>query len=121
MTYKYEIKYNAYSTIDEKFIVKIELGDCEIFEDNERIKDIISESSATVDKQEWQSKYNKYVSYNHKPHSEGFLTQYILSFNNEYKRNYFFYLLDKYYLDLNYYETIYELEPCVQAGSKEDR
>ena len=33
----------------------------------------------------------------------------------------FFYLLDKYYLDLNYYETIYELEPCVPAGSKDDR
>lgn len=121
MTYKYEIKYDAYSTIDEKFILKIELGDCKIFENNERIKDIIEESNATVDKQEWQSKYNKYLSYNHKPHSENFLTLYSLSFNNEYQKNYFFYLLDKYYSDLNYYETIYELEPCVQAGSKEDR
>lgn len=121
MIYKYEIKYDAYSTIDEKFTVKIELGDCKIFEDNERIKDIIEESNATVDNQEWQSKYNKYLSYNNKPYGEHFLTLYSLSFNNEYQKNYFFYLLDKYYLDLNYYETIYELEPCVQAGSKEDR
>lgn len=121
MTYKYEIKYDAYNAIDEKFIVKIQLGESKIFENNERIKDIIGECNATVDKQEWQSKYNKYVSYNHKPYSENFLTQYSLGFNNEYQRNYFFYLLDKYYLDLNYYETIYELEPCVQAGSKEDR
>ena len=51
MTYKYEIKYDAYSTIDDKFLTKIELGDSEIFENNERIKDIIRESSATVDKQ----------------------------------------------------------------------
>ena len=58
MTYKYEIKYDAYNAIDEKFIVKIELGDSKIFESNERIKDIIRESNATVDKQEWQSKYN---------------------------------------------------------------
>ena len=121
MTYKYEIKYDAYSTIDEKFTVKIELGDCKIFENNERIKDIIRECKATVDKQEWQSKYNKYVSFDCKPNGKGWLIQYILSFNNEYQRNYFFYLLDKYYLDLNYYEMIYELEPCVQAGSKEDR
>ena len=121
MTYKYEIKYDAYSAIDEKFVTKIELGDSKIFENNERIKDIITECNATVDKQEWQSKYNKYVSYDYQPKGEGYLTQYSLSFNNEYQRNYFFYLLDKYYLDLNYYETIYELEPCVQAGSKEDR
>ena len=121
MTYKYEIKYDAYNAIDEKFIVKIQLGDSKIFENNERIKDIIEESNATVDKQEWQSKYNKYISYDYQPKGEGYLTQYSLSFNNEYQRNYFFYLLDKYYLDLNYYETIYELEPCVQVGSKEDR
>lgn len=121
MTYKYEIKYNAYSTIDEKCILRIELGDCKIFEDNECIKGIIEESNATVDKQVWQSKYNKYVTYNHKPYGEQFLTLYSLSFDNEYQKNYFLYLLDKYYLDLNYYETIYELEPCVQAGSKEDR
>lgn len=121
MTYKYEIKYDAYSTIDNKFLTKIELGDSKIFENNERIKDIIEESHASVDKQEWLSKYNKYLSYDHKPRGEQFLTQYSLSFNNEYQKNYFFYLLNKYYLDLNYYETIYELEPCVQAGSKEDR
>lgn len=121
MTYKYEIKYDTYNAIDEKYLSKIELGDSKIFENNERIKDIIRECNATVEKQEWQSKYTKYVSYDYKPASEGWLTQYSLSFNNEYQRNYFFYLLDKYYLDLNYYETIYELEPCVQAGSKEDR
>lgn len=121
MTYKYEIKYDSYDAANEKFITKIELGDSKIFENNERIKDIIRECNATVDKQEWQSKYNSYVSFNQKPCGEGWLTQYSLSFNNEYQRNYFFYLLDKYYLDLNYYETIYELEPCVQAGSKEDR
>lgn len=121
MTYKYEIKYDSYDTTSEKFITKIELGDSKIFENNERIKDIIEESNATIDKQEWQSKYNKYVNYDYQPKGEGFLTQYCLSFNNEYQRNYFFYLLDKYYLDLNYYETIYELKPCIQAGSKEDR
>lgn len=121
MTYKYEIKYDAYNAIDRKLITKIELGDSEIFENNERIKDIIRECNATVDKQEWQSKYNKYASYDYQPIGEGYLTQYSLSFNNEYQRNYFFYLLDKYYLDLNHYETIYELEPCIQAGSKEDR
>lgn len=121
MTYKYEIKYDAYNAINEKFIVKIELGDSKIFENNERIKDIIEESKATVDEQEWLSKYNKYLSFDHKPYGEHFITQYSLSFNNEYQKNYFFYLLDKYYLDLNYYETIYELEPCVSAGSKEDR
>ena len=121
MTYKYEIKYDAYSAIDEKFITKVELGDSKIFENNERIKGIIAECKATVDKQEWQAKYNKYLSYDHKPYGEQFLTQYSLSFNHEYQRNYFFYLLDKYYLDLNYYETIYELEPCVQTGSKEGR
>lgn len=121
MTYKYEIKYDAYSTIDNKFLTKVELGDSKIFENNERIKDIIKECNATVDKQEWQSKYNSYVRYDYQPKGEGYLTQYSLSFNNEYRRNYFFYLLDKYYLDLNHYETIYELEPCVQAGSKEDR
>ena len=121
MIYKYEIKSDVYNAINKKFISKIELGDSKIFEDNERIKDIIEESNATIDKQEWLSKYNKYVSYDHKPRGEGYLTQYSLSFNNECKRNYFFYLLDKYYLSLNYYETIYELEPCVQAGSKEDR
>ena len=121
MTYKYEIKYDAYNAIDEKFIVKIQLGDSKTFENNERIKDVIRESNAIVDKQEWQSKRNSYVTFDYKPYGEQFLTQYSLSFNNEYQKNYFFYLLDKYYLDLNYYETIYELEPCVQAGSKEDR
>lgn len=121
MTYKYEIKYNLYNTIDEKFIVKIELGDSKIFENNERIKDIIKESNATIDKQKWQSKYYKDVSCDYQPKGEGFLTQYCLSFNKEYQKKYFFYLLDKYYLDLNYYETIYKLEPCVSAGSKEDR
>lgn len=121
MTYKYEIKYEAYNAIDGKVTTKIELGDSEMFGNNERIKDIIRESNATVDKQEWQSKYNKYVSYDRNPYGKGFLTQYSLSFNDECQKNYFFYLLDKYYLDLNYYETIYELEPCVQAGSKEDR
>ena len=121
MTYKYEIKYDVYNAINKKFMIKIELGDSEIFENNERIKDIIRESNATVDKQEWQSKYNSYVRYDYQPKGEGYLFQYSLSFNNEYQKNYFFYLLDKYYLDLIYYETIYELEPCVQAGSKEDR
>lgn len=120
MAYKYDIKYDIYSTID-KFLIKVELGDSEIFENNERIKDIIRESNATVTKQEWQSKHNEYVSHDYKPKRKGYLTQYTLSFNNECQKNYFFYLLDKYYLDLNYYETIYELEPCVQAGSKEDR
>lgn len=121
MNYKYEIKFDACDAIDEKFIVEIELGDSKVFEDNERIKDIIRESSATVVNQEWISKLNRYVTFEHKPYGEQFLTQYSLSFNKEYQRNYFFYLLDKYYLDLNYYETIYELEPCVPAGSKEDR
>ena len=122
MTYKYDIKYNCYDELVNKFITKIELGDSKMFENNERIKEILNESHARVDKQEWQSKYNTYVSYDYQPKvSEGYLTQYSLSFNNEYQRNYFFYLLDKYYLDLNYYETIYELEPCVSAGSKEDR
>ena len=121
MTYKYEIKYDSYDAVSEKFLTKIELGDSKIFENNERIKDIIRETNATVDKQEWKSKYNNYVNYDYQPKGEGYLTQYSLSFNNEYQKNYFLYLLDKYYLDLNYYETIYELEPCVQAGSKEDR
>jgi hypothetical protein len=121
MTYKYEIKYDTYDAVSKKFLTKIELGDSEIFENSERIKNIIRESGATVDYQDWQSKYNKYVSFDRKPCGEGFLIQYSLSFNNEYQKNYFFYLLDKYYLDLNYYEAIYELEPCVQAGSKEDR
>lgn len=123
MTYKYDIKYDSYDAVNEKFITKIELGDSKIFGNNERIKDIINESNAAVDKQEWKSQYNSYVSYDYEPcgSDNGFLTQYSLSFNNEYQKNYFFYLLDKYYLDLNYYETIYELEPCVQAGSKEDR
>ena len=74
MTYKYEIKSDVYNAINEKFISKIELGDSKIFEDNERIKDIIKESNATVINQEWISKYNS-----------------CLSFNNEYQRNYFFY------------------------------
>lgn len=121
MTYKYNIKYDAYNAINKKFITKIELGDCKIFENNERIKDIIKESNAIIDEQTWQAKYNSCLSFDHKPYGEQFLTRYSLSFNNEYQRNYFFYLLDKYYLDLNYYETIYELEPCVQVGSKEDR
>ena len=121
MTYKYDIKYDSYDNTSEKFITKIELGDSKIFENNERIKDIIKECNATVDKQEWQSKRNSYVTFDYKPYGEQFLTQYSLSFNHEYQRNYFFYLLDKYYLDLNYYENIYELEPCVPAGSKEDR
>lgn len=121
MRHKYDIKYNTRDARDEKFITKIELGDSKIFENNERIKDIIKESNAIVEKQEWQSKYNSYVSYDYQPKGEEYLTQYILSFNKEYRKNYFFYLLDKYYLDLNYYETIYDLEPCVQAGSKEDR
>lgn len=121
MTYKYDIKYDCYNAIAEKFLTEIKLGDSKIFENNERIKDIIRECNATVDEQKWQSKYNKYVSYDYQPMGDGFLTQYTLSFNNEYQKNYFFYLLDKYYLDLNYYETIYELEPCIQAESKEDR
>lgn len=121
MTYKYNIKYDIYDAVSEKFETVIELGDSKIFGNNERIKDIIRESNATVNGQKWQSQYNSYVSYDYQPYGEGFLTQYSLSFNNEYQKNYFFYLLDKYYLDLNYYETIYELEPCVQAGSKEDR
>lgn len=121
MTYKYEIIYNCYDELINKFITKIELGDSKTFENNEHIKEILNESHARVGKQEWQSKYNKYVTYDRQPHAEGFLTQYSLNFNNEYQRNYFFYLLDKYYLDLNYYETIYELEPCIQAGSKDDR
>lgn len=121
MTYKYEIKSDVYNAINKKFISKIELGDSKIFEDNERIKDIIKESNATVINQEWISKYNSCLSFDHKPRGEHFLTRYHLSFNEEYQRNYFLYLLDKYYLDLNHYETIYELEPCVPAGSKEDR
>lgn len=121
MTYKYEIKYAVDNAIDEKFIVKIQLGDSKIFENNERIKDIIEESNAIVDEQEWVSKYNKDVSFNQKPYGEHFLTRYSLSFNNKYQKNYFFYLLNKYYSDLNYYETIYKLEPCVPAGSKDDR
>lgn len=121
MTYKYEIKYDSYDAVSEKFITRITLGDSNIFENNERIKDIIRECNATVDKQEWQLKYNRYISYTCQPKGEGYLTQYSLSFKNESQKNYFFYLLDKYYLDLNYYETIYKLEPCVQAGSKEDR
>lgn len=123
MTYKYNIKYDSYDAVNEKFITKVELGDSEVFANNERFKDIIKESNATVDKQEWKSKYNSYVCYDYPPFlgDTDFLTRYSLSFNNEYQKNYFFYLLDKYYLDLNYYETIYELEPCVQAGSKEDR
>ena len=121
MTYKYEIKYDAYNAINKKFIIKIELGDSKIFENNERIKRIIEESSATINEQTWQAKYNSCLNFDHKSYGEQFITQYKLSFNKEYQRNYFFYLLDKYYLDLNYYETIYELEPGVQAGSKEDR
>ncbi len=121
MMYKYEIKYNCYDELINKFITKIELGDSKMFGNNERIKEILDESYARVDKQEWRSKYNSYVSYDYQPEGKGFLTQYSLSFNNEYQRNYFFYLLDKYYLDLNYYETIYELETCVQVGSKDDR
>lgn len=123
MTYKYDIEYDSYDAVNKKFITKIELGESKIFGNNERIKDIINESNATVDKQEWKSQYNSYASYDYEPYdgANGFLTQYSLSFNNEYQKNYFFYLLDKYYLDLNYYEAIYELEPCVQAGSKEDR
>ncbi len=121
MTYKYNIKYNNYDSVNRKFVTKIELGDSKIFGNNERIKDIIRESNATVDKQEWQSQYNSNVNYDYQPYGNGFLAQYTLSFNDEYQKNYFFYLLDKYYLDVNYYETIYESEPCVQAGSKEDR
>lgn len=121
MTYKYNIKYDIYDARREKVIIKIELGDSEIFENNERIKDIIRECNATVDNQEWQSKYNSYAYYDYQPMGDGFLIRYTLSFNNEYQKNYFLYLLDKYYLDLNYYETIYELESCVQSGSKEDR
>lgn len=121
MAYKYDIKYDGYDFVKRKFITIIELGDSKIFENNERIKDIINESNATVDKQEWKSRYNSYVSYDYQPKGEEYLTWYSLSFNKEYRKNYFFYLLDKYYLDLNYYETIYELEPCVQAGSKENR
>lgn len=121
MAYKYNVKYDSYDATSEKFLTKVELGDSKIFENNERIKDIIEECNATVNKQEWQSKYNNYVNYNYQPRGEGWLTQYSLSFNNEYQKNYFFYLLDKYYLDFNYYETIYELESCVQAESKEDR
>ena len=52
MTYKYEIKYDSYDAVSEKFLTKIELGDSKIFENNERIKDIIRETNATVDKQE---------------------------------------------------------------------
>lgn len=122
MIYKYDIKYNSYDTASAKFLIKIELGDAEAFENNERIKNIIYESNPTVDKQMWQSRYNSAVSYDYQPfQSRGFLTQYLLSFNNEYQKNYFFYLLDEYYSDLNYCETTYELEPCIQAGSKEDR
>lgn len=123
MTYKYDIKYDNYDLVNKKFVTVIELGESKIFGNNERIKDIISESNAAVDKQEWKSQYNSYVIYDYEPYmsDNGFLTQYSLSFNHEYQKNYFFYLLDKYYLDLNHYETIYELEPYVQAGSKEDR
>lgn len=123
MGYKYNIKYDSYDAVNDKFTTKIELGDAGIFQDNERVKDIIGECNATVDKQEWQSMYNSYVCYDYRPYGsgKGFLTQYSLSFNNEYQKNYFFHLLAKYYSDLNYYETIYELKTCVQAGSKEDR
>ena len=120
--YEYNIKYDSYDELRNKFVTKIELGDSKIFDNNERIKDIINECNATVDKQEWQSKYNTYVIFDSHPKVvEGFLTRYVLSFKNECRKKYFFYLLDKYYLDLNYYETIYELEPCVQSGSKDDR
>lgn len=123
MTYKYDVKYDSYDAVNEKFITKIELGDSAVYENNERIKGIIDESNAMVDKQEWLSKYNTSVAYDYRPSGsgKGFVTQYTLSFNHEYHKNYFFYLLDKYYFDINCYETIYEVEPCVQAGSKEDR
>ena len=88
MTYKYDIKHDAYSAVDEKFITKIELGDSKIFENNERIKGIITECNATIDKQEWQSKRNSYVTFDYKPYGEQFLTQYSLSFNNEYQKRY---------------------------------
>lgn len=123
MIYKYDIKYDSYDAVNNKFITKVELGDSAEYANNERIKGIINESNATVDKREWQSKYNKHVIYDYEPFGgdKSFIARYTLSFNNEYQKNYFFHLLDKYYFDVNCCEATYKLEPCIQAGSKEDR
>lgn len=121
MSYKYNIKYDSYDGTTERFITKIELGDSKLFENNERIKYIIQESNARVDKQEWQSKYNNYVSYDYQPKGEGYLTQFTLGFKNEYEKNYFFYLLDKYYDDVNRYEDVYNTAVCIQIGGDSDR
>lgn len=121
MTYKYELIYDTYDYANKEYIIKINLGDSKKFTENNRIKEILNEVEVKIDKEEWQSTANKYVSYDRNPVGEGYDMVYSLSFKNEYSRNYFIYLLDKYYLDLNYYENIYNTKALIKAGSEEDR
>lgn len=121
MVYEYNLIYDNYDYTNEEYIMKIDLGDSKKFTENNRIKEILDEVEVKIDKEEWQSTVNKYVSYDRKPVGEGYDMVYSLSFKNEYSRNYFIYLLDKYYLDLNYYENIFNTKALIKAGSEEDR
>lgn len=121
MAYQYELIYDTYDNNKEEFLLKINLGDSKIFQDNIRFENILDESEARVCRKLWKSKFNDYVVYEHQPLEDVYNTVYELAFKNEYSRNYFIYLLDKYYLDLNYYENIYNTKALIKAGSKEDR
>lgn len=122
MIYTYQIKYKDYDAIANEHITKVVFGDAEVFAESNRLIQILEESKAHVYKTDYNSKYNKYVVYDYKPPTiEGFTLAYSLSFKDKSYIDYFYYLLDKYYEDLNYYETIYELEPCIKAGDSDDR
>ena len=122
MTYKYQVKYKDHDEITNEHITKVVFGDAEVFMESNRLIQILVESKAHVYKTAYYSKYMSYVSYDYKPSPiEGFTLAYSLSFKDKSFMDYFYYLLDKYYEDLNYYEAIYKLEPCIKAGDSDDR
>ena len=121
MKYEYKIIYDTYDHFTGKFIIQVELGDSKLFDENDRFNIIIDEADGYLTKIEWKSIHNKFVIYDKRPKGDGYNIVYSLSFKDDNHKDYFLYMLDKYYNDLNYHESIYSINPCIKIGSDSDR
>lgn len=118
----YIIKYKDYDTIANEHITKVILGDAKTFADLNRFENILIEAKASVYRTEYVNKYNSYVAYDYKPTAiDAYDIAYSLTFKSEANMNYFYYLLDRLYSDLSYYEPLYNTEVLIETGSAEDR
>ena len=64
---------------------------------------------------EWQSKYNKYVSYNHEPNClDNFMKHRRLKFKSEEHIKFFLYLLNNYIDDIKQAQVSYNAEDTIQ-------